>query len=204
MASLGRRDPARGRASGRALAPAPDHPHRHPAPVRGRRHHHPAPVRHPGAAQPRPRPPADRAARPRAHRAVLLTPVSAHGFDPLDTQGDPNDENDGLAGYAIDGNPATAWRSQYYLGNPVFGGLKAGSGLILDMGRRVRLRSVTVAFGTEPGTEYRRVDGAIAALGGSDTLAASTLGTFTTVASADDVGGTHAFRTSSPIRGGMC
>ena len=36
VASLGRRDPARGRASGRALAPAPDHPHRHSAPVRGR------------------------------------------------------------------------------------------------------------------------------------------------------------------------
>ena len=38
-------------------------------------------------------------------------------------------------------------------------------------------------------------------LGDSDTLAASTLATFTTVVSVDDVGGTHAFRTSSPIRG---
>ena len=33
------------------------------------------------------------------------------------------------AGYAIDHDPATSWQSQYYLGNPVFGGLKAGSGL---------------------------------------------------------------------------
>src|SRR5689334_4616609 len=138
-------------------------------------------------AHPTPRPTARR-----VHRGVLLRPVSAHGFDPLDTQGDPNDENDGLAGYAIDGNPATAWRSQYYLGSPVFGGLKTGSGLILDMGRRVRLRSVRVAFGNEPGTGAG-ADVAIK-LGDSDTLAASTLATFTTVASADDVGGTHTFR----------
>ena len=150
-------------------------------------------------AQPSPGPSPRPTAARRVHRGVLLTPVSAHGFDPLDTQGDPNDENDGLAGYAIDGNPATAWRSQYYLGSPVFGGLKTGSGLILDMGRRVRLRSVRVAFGNEPGTGSG-ADVAIE-LGDSDTLAASTLATFTTVASADDVGGTHAFRTSSPIRG---
>jgi len=144
---------------------------------------------------PSPRPTAAR----RVHRAVLLTPVSAHGFDPLDTQGDPSNENDCLAGYAIDGNPATAWRSQYYLGSPVFGGLKTGSGLILDMGRRVRLRSVRVAFGNEPGTGSG-ADVAIE-LGDSDMLAASALGTFTTVASADDVGGTHTFRTSSSARG---
>jgi hypothetical protein len=143
----------------------------------------------------------------RAHRAVLLRPVSAHGFDPLDTQGDPNDENDALAGYAIDGNPATAWRSQYYLGNPVFGGLKAGSGLILDMGRRVRLRSVTVTFGAEPGADVAVEIGGSHTIGGSHiidgngTLAAPTLGTFTTVATADGVGGTHTFRTSSPARG---
>jgi len=147
------------------------------------------------------RPPAARphlrrgpAARP-VHRAVRLRPVSAHGFDPLDTPGDPNDENDALAGYAIDGDPATAWRSQYYLGNPVFGGLKAGSGLILDMGRRVGLRSVTITFGAEPGADVA------IEVGGDDTLAASTLGTFTTVATADGVGGTHTFRTSSPARG---
>jgi len=150
-------------------------------------------------AQPGPGPSPRPAAARRVRRGVLLTPVSAHGFDPLDTQGDPNDENDGLAGYAIDGNPATAWRSQYYLGSPAFGGLKTGSGLILDMGRRVRLRSVRVAFGNEPGTGSG-ADVAIE-LGDSDTLAASTLATFTTVASADDVGGTHTFRASSSARG---
>jgi len=29
---------------------------------------------------------------------------------------------------AIDGNPHTAWQTQFYKGNPVFGGLKKGPG----------------------------------------------------------------------------
>jgi len=140
-------------------------------------------------AQGRPRP-----AR-RGRRAAVLTAVSAHGFDPLDTLGDPYDENDALAGYAIDKTPATAWQSQYYLGNPVFGGLKTGSGLILDMGRPVRLSSVTVKFGPAPGADVA------IEIGNDDTLAAATLPTFTTVAAADGIGGRHTFRTASKARG---
>lgn len=144
-------------------------------------------------------PPARVPARPRpsgpGRRAVVLTPVSAHGFDPLGAPGDPFDENDALAVYAIDKNPATSWQSQYYLGNPVFGGLKAGSGLILDMGRPVRLRSVTVTFGSVPGADVA------IKVGNDDTLAASALPTFTTVAAADGVGGRHTFRTARSVRG---
>ncbi len=131
----------------------------------------------------------------RGRRAVVLTAVSAHGFDPLDTLGDPYDENDALAGYAIDKDPATAWQSQYYLGNPVFGGLKTGSGLILDMGRPVRLSSVTVKFGPALGADVA------IEIGNDDTLAASTLPTFSTVAAADGIGGRHTFRTASKARG---
>ena len=43
-------------------------------------------------------------------------------------QGDRFDENTAEASYAIDGNPATAWRTQYYVGSPVFGGLKKATG----------------------------------------------------------------------------
>jgi putative peptide zinc metalloprotease protein len=151
-------------------------------------------VRRPPSAQAHParHRPAQAAPRP----AVLLTSVSAHGFDPLDTQGDPFDENDAAAGYAIDKNPATSWQSQYYLGNPVFGGLKAGSGLILDMGRTVRLRSVAVAFGPAPGADVA------IKVGNDNTLAAATLPTFTTVAAVADVlGGPRTFRTASSVRG---
>jgi hypothetical protein len=133
----------------------------------------------------------------KARKAVTLTPVSAHGFDALDTSGDPRDENDNLAGYAIDHDPATSWQSQYYLGNPVFGGLKAGSGLIFDMGRKVRLKSVTVTFGSPPGADVW------VKVGNDGTLAASALPSFTTVATvatADGVGGRHTFTATRAVQ----
>jgi putative peptide zinc metalloprotease protein len=147
----------------------------------------PAPTRpaHPG-----------RPAHPAAPAVEVLTPVSAHGFDALSSpDADPGDENDDQAGYAIDGNPATAWSTQRYLASPFFGGLKSGTGLILDMGRRVRLRSVTVTFGPAPGTDVA------IEIGNDDTLAAATLPTFTTVATAYGIGGLHTFTTDSKATG---
>ena len=131
-----------------------------------------------------------------ARQAAVLTPVSAHGFDALSSPGsDPGDEVDNLAGDAIDGDPATAWPTQYYDGNPVFGGLKTGTGLILDMGRQVRLRSVTVTFGPTPGADVG------IEVGNENTLAASTLSTFTTVARARDVGGRYTFKCTGSAQG---
>jgi putative peptide zinc metalloprotease protein len=139
---------------------------------------------------------ARRPARPPRRPAAVLTPVSAAGFDALvGLQGDPFDENTNEASYAIDGNPATAWQTQYYMGSPVFGGLKKGTGLILDMGKQVRLRSVTVTFGPTPGADVS------IEIGNDNTLAAATLSTFTTVATGDDVGGTHTFLTASSAGG---
>jgi putative peptide zinc metalloprotease protein len=131
----------------------------------------------------------------KARMAVTLTPVSAHGFDALDASGDPRDENDSLARYAIDQSPVTSWQSQYYLGNPVFGGLKAGTGLIVDMGRKVRIKSVTVTFGTIPGADVSIM------VGNHDILAAATLPTFTAVATADGVGGRRTFEATQAVRG---
>ncbi len=145
-----------------------------------------APVMHltPGKAGP------SRKTRP----IVTLAPVSAHGYDPLDTSGDPRDENDSLAAYAIDQDPATSWQSQYYLGNPAFGGLKAGSGLIVDMGRKIRLSAVTVTFGSVPGAD-------VSVKAGNDgTLAASALPSFTTIATADGIGGQHTFKATRSVR----
>jgi putative peptide zinc metalloprotease protein len=127
--------------------------------------------------------------------AVTLAPVSAHGFDALDISGDPRDENDNLAAYAIDQHPATSWQSQYYLGNPVFGGLKTGSGLIVDMGEKVRIKSVTVTFGSAPGADVSIM------VGNHETLAAAILPAFTAVATADGIGGRHTFRATRAVRG---
>jgi putative peptide zinc metalloprotease protein len=136
-----------------------------------------------------------RPAHPAGPAGAVLPPVSAHGFDALRSpSSDPGDENNDLARYAIDGNPATAWQTQYYY-NPVFSGLKTGTGLILDMGRPVRLRSVTVTFGPAPGANVA------IEVGNHNTRAASTLSTFTTVAKAQDVGGTYTFTCTGAAQG---
>jgi putative peptide zinc metalloprotease protein len=134
--------------------------------------------------------------RPAVLAGGVLTPVSAHGFDALASPGsDPGDENDDEAQYAIDGNPTTAWSTQYYFGSPFFADLKKGTGLILDMGGQVRLSSITITFGPAPGADVA------IEVGNNDTLAAATLSTFTTVATADDIGGTFTFTTTSPASG---
>ncbi|HEY6279426.1 MAG TPA: hypothetical protein VIX86_24210, partial [Streptosporangiaceae bacterium] len=128
--------------------------------------------------------------------ATVLTPVSAHGFDALSTPAqDPGNENDAQAKFAIDNNPATFWNTQYYLGSPVFGGTKTGTGLILDMGKPVRLASVEVTLGSIPGADVQ------IELGNNNTRAQSTLSTFTTVARATNIGGTYTFTVHSHATG---
>ncbi len=149
-----------------------------------------------GAAVQRRAPSAVRPARQARLAATVLRPLSAHGFDALSSPGsDPSDENDDIAAYAIDGNPDTAWHTQYYLGNPMFGGLKKGTGLILDMGSRVRLRSVTLTLGPTPGADVA------IEIGNDNTLAAATLRTFKVVARADDIGGRYTFHAANPAEG---
>ena len=52
----------------------------------------------------------------------------------LDPQGDPPRENPELAPQAVDGDPATAWRSLTYKQNFGPSGLKTGLGLVVDLG----------------------------------------------------------------------
>jgi serine/threonine protein kinase len=147
--------------------------------------------------------PSHTATRPPSHSASpsggtisVLTPVSAHGFDALSSPADdPQNENDQLAKYAIDSSPSSSWNTQYYIGNPVFGGTKTGTGLILDMGKPVRLSSVRVTFGSIPGADVS------IEVGNSNVRAQSTLSSFTTVASATGVAGTHTFAVSSKATG---
>jgi len=134
------------------------------------------------------------AVRPAVPAAVVLAPVNAHGFDPLSSD-DPGDENDALAAYAIDGNPSTAWQTQRYLGSPLLGGLKKGTGLILDMGGPVRLSSVAVTFGSTPGADVT------IEIGNDNALAPASLATFTAVAAADGVSGPHTFRPAGAAQG---
>jgi hypothetical protein len=118
--------------------------------------------------------------------APILRPLSAQGLDETSTN----------ANMAIDGNSRTAWQTQYYKGNPVFGGLKTGSGLILDMGRAVRLSSVRVLFGPTAGADVA------IGVGNDGSTSQQSDASFTTVASADNLpGGSHTFRSDSTATG---
>jgi len=108
---------------------------------------------------------------PAAAADVLLKPVSANSFDPVST------DDAGGTHYAIDDSPSTFWHTDYYLGHSVFGNLKTGTGLILDMGKEVRLSQAMIQFGTVCCTHVQ------IEIGNSDTPTASTLKTFTTLQS---------------------
>jgi F5/8 type C domain len=129
---------------------------------------------------------------PSAAAAVLLKPGSANSFDPLGAGGD---ENGNDAKYAIDGNPGTFWHTDYYDGYPAFGNLKKGTGLILDMGKAVRLSQVVVQFGTSC-CAHVEIE-----IGNDATSASSTLATFTKVASSDTAAGSVTFNVTSGTTG---
>jgi hypothetical protein len=126
-------------------------------------------------------------------KVVTLRPAAAHGFDALDL-GDTGDENNALAANVIDGNPQ-GWTTQYYYGANAahFGGYKSGTGLILTMAGRVQIKSITVRFGSIPGADVE------IKVGNSDARSAANLRSMTTIASANDVSGSHAFYATKAV-----
>lgn len=73
--------------------------------------------------------------------------VIANDFDP---QGEDLAENSQDAGLAVDGNPATGWRTSDYFGNPRLGGLKGGVGVVVDLGGPREIDSVRVRLSGRP------------------------------------------------------
>jgi eukaryotic-like serine/threonine-protein kinase len=126
---------------------------------------------------------------PRPHRPPgrLLEPASAEAFDPYGGSGDENNE---LAPAAIDGNESTAWHTDWYT-TPLFGNLKTGSGLVVDMGRSVTITSVRVLLGSIPGANVQL------RIGDS----ADSLGDMGVAAKAWDVGGQISLRPAAAYRG---
>jgi hypothetical protein len=123
---------------------------------------------------------------PSTQAAQVLKPIGAQGVSEPSTK----------AALAIDGSPATAWSTQYYLGNPKFGGLKNGSGLLLDMGKTVKLSSVTVTFGSTAGANVSIM------IGNDGSADPASVSSFATVAQQDGVpGGTTTFDVHSSASG---
>ncbi len=73
--------------------------------------------------------------------------VTATDFDP---QGEDLEEFPELAPLAVDGDPATSWRTQTYLQQFGPGGLKTGVGLTLDLGASGSVAEVDLTLVGEP------------------------------------------------------
>lgn len=122
---------------------------------------------------------------------ATITPASASGFDALNLA-DTYDENTALAKNVLTGGSPAGWHTQYY-DSAHFGGLKAGTGMILDLGQSARITSVTVTFGSVPGANVQ------IRVGNSATRSASNLQSMTTIASKNDVSGSTTFLSTQRV-----
>jgi hypothetical protein len=76
----------------------------------------------------------------------VLKPVGDSTFNIYGTPpGDTEDPSSAIN--AIDGSQTSGWATSYYWGSPKFGGLKPGTGLLINMGRKVKLSQVKLLFG---------------------------------------------------------
>jgi hypothetical protein len=95
----------------------------------------------------------------------------------------------------IDGSASTFWHTSYYVGNPVFGGLKKGTGLLLDMGRTVRLSQIVVQFGTTC-CAHVQIE-----IGNNNNPVASALSSFTPLQSSATAQGSTTFQVTKSTTG---
>jgi len=123
---------------------------------------------------------------------VVLKPAGDGTYDAYEPS---NNEHAADVQNAIDGNPSTSWSTQYYLGNPKFGGLKAGTGLILDMGKQVKLSQLGVIFSKSCCTN------ADIYVGNTNVVSQSAFATYKKVASATNVSGAYTYHVSSSATG---
>jgi hypothetical protein len=123
--------------------------------------------------------------------AAVLKPVSDSTFNIFGN--DSEDAQD--APQAIDNSLQTAWATDYYKGSPNFGGLKPGTGLLLDMGKAVKLSQVEVLFGSQCCTTAEIY------LGSSSAMSKTALNNFTKVAPSAKVSGNHVFTANSSATG---
>jgi hypothetical protein len=119
--------------------------------------------------------------------SVLLKPVNVSVFNLAGTPDDPADVQN-----VVNPGPGKSWHTQYYDGNPKFGGLKTGVGLLLDMGGSVKLSSVTVQFGTSCCTSAQ------IEISNSGT---TSLGSFTSLANSTTAAGSTTFNVTSGTTG---
>lgn len=133
---------------------------------------------------------------PAAAAGTVLTIAGDSTFNPY---GSPpgNTENPGTAKAAIDGSTSTAWSTSYYYNHPNLGGLKPGTGLLIDMGKEVKLSQVEVLFSATGGPTTASIY-----LGNNPADAnATALSNFTLVSPSASASGNHKFAVNSQATG---
>jgi putative peptidoglycan lipid II flippase len=126
-----------------------------------------------------------------AAASVVLKPTGDNTYNAYK----PSDNEDAVTvGNAIDGNPATAWATEWY-GTAQFGDLKPGTGLILSMGKNVKLSQLEVLFSAKCCTS------ASIYIGNTSTVSTTAFATFTKVAAASNISGDHKFTITSAATG---
>jgi cytoskeletal protein RodZ len=121
---------------------------------------------------------------PAAAPVQILTPARVTAFGP---GGPATGDNPQHAAMAADGSRATAWHSDWYT-TAAFGNLKPGTGLLLDMGRRVTITSAQITLGI-PGANVQLRAGNV-----------PVLTNLREVASSRGPGGTVGMWPSAPVR----
>jgi len=141
---------------------------------------------HPRATSSSPAPTPSRSPTAPVTPAVVtqtLHPASAEAFGP---NGAGQGDNTSEAAQAIDHSLSSAWASDWY-STSHFGNLQPGTGLLLNMGRTVRITSAEITLGSTPGADVQL------RAGSSPSLTA-----LRTVARASNAGGTVHLRISNP------
>jgi len=100
-------------------------------------------------------------------------------YDPVSDGGDGSEHNDSVA-KATDRNPSTYWTTDIY-NSQNFGGLKPGVGLVLDAGKPLTAKSITVITDT-PGFTAKIQDGSSASGPFADDSSVQTVNGTTTFA----------------------
>jgi hypothetical protein len=129
-------------------------------------------------------------------KAAVLTPAGVTSFNPLSKSTPGNTEDPTLANNAIEGN-GTPWATADYFGSPAFGGLKTGVGLLIDMGKSVKLSQLEVTFG--PGVTKAEIY--LGNSGPSINTSSTALSDFTPVSGQVSASGKHTFQVSSSATG---
>jgi hypothetical protein len=84
----------------------------------------------------------------------------------VDADGDRDYQPD--AKLTVDGNPGTGWKTNHYLGDPAFGKIKKGMGILLDLGKPTAVVRVSLLLGTPgPGCTVQLLGGDTDPAGGS-------------------------------------